>query len=77
MIPDCIKSWSKKEKVKIRNPNTRPWQHVIEAICGYLTLANNLKNNSKLNEVFNFGPDNKSNFSVIHLIKELEKNDLN
>ena len=78
LIPDCIKSWSKKEIVKIRNPkSTRPWQHVIEAICGYLNLANNLKHNSKLNgEVFNFGPDNKSNFSVIHLIKELEKNDL-
>tara|TARA_B100001559_G_C16494150_1_gene619897 strand:- start:961 stop:2040 length:1080 start_codon:yes stop_codon:yes gene_type:complete len=78
LIPDCIKSWSRNEIVKIRNPNsTRPWQHVIEAICGYLIFACKLKNNASLNgEVFNFGPDNKNNFSVINLIKELEKNDL-
>ena len=78
LIPDCMKSWSRKEMAKIRNPkSTRPWQHVIEAICGYLTFAQKLKINSKLNgEVFNFGPDNKNNFSVINLIKELEKNNL-
>ena len=78
LIPDCMKSWSRKEIAKIRNPkSTRPWQHVIEAICGYLTFAQKLKINSKLNgEVFNFGPNNKNNFSVINLIKELEKNNL-
>ena len=78
LIPDCMKSWSRKEMAKIRNPkSTRPWQHVIEAICGYLIFAQKLKINSKLNgEVFNFGPDNKNNFSVINLIKELEKNNL-
>ena len=78
LIPDCMKSWSRKEMAKIRNPkSTRPWQHVIEAICGYLTFAQKLKINSKLNgEVFNFGPNNKNNFSVINLIKELEKNNL-
>ena len=78
LIPDCMKSWSRKEIAKIRNPkSTRPWQHVIEAICGYLTFAQKLKINSKLNGVvFNFGPDNKNNFSVINLIKELEKNNL-
>tara|TARA_E500000178_G_scaffold216519_1_gene213737 strand:+ start:3189 stop:4268 length:1080 start_codon:yes stop_codon:yes gene_type:complete len=78
LIPDCMKSWNRKEMAKIRNPkSTRPWQHVIEAICGYLIFAQKLKINSKLNgEVFNFGPDNKNNFSVINLIKELEKNNL-
>ena len=46
LIPDCVKSWSKNKKVLIRNPkSTRPWQHVLEAVCGYLLLAINLKKN--------------------------------
>ena len=44
LIPDCVKSWSKNKKALIRNPkSTRPWQHVLEAVCGYLLLALNLK----------------------------------
>ena len=44
LIPDCIRSWSKNKKVLIRNfRSTRPWQHVIEAISGYLFLAASLK----------------------------------
>ena len=44
LIPDCMKAWSKNKKVNIRNPNsTRPWQHVLEALHGYLILAKNLK----------------------------------
>jgi len=78
LIPDCIKSWNKKKIVKIRSPkSTRPWQHVIEAISGYLIFAQKLKFKNKLNgEVFNFGPDNRNNYSVIDLIRELEKNNL-
>ena len=37
LLPDCIKSWSKGKKANIRNPHsTRPWQHVLEAISGYI-----------------------------------------
>ena len=44
LVPDCAKSWSKNKKVLIRNPrSTRPWQHVLEAIWGYLLLASDLK----------------------------------
>ena len=44
LIPDCVKSWSKKKTVNIRNPNsTRPWQHVMEALSGYLMFAIKLK----------------------------------
>ena len=66
LIPDCIKSWSKKKSVVIRNPkSTRPWQHVLEAINGYLIFGVKLKNNSKLDgEVFNFGPNNLLNHKV-------------
>ena len=40
LIPDCMKSWSKNKRVIIRNPkSTRPWQHVLEALGGYLIFA--------------------------------------
>ncbi len=74
LIPDCIKAWSKKEKVLIRNPSsTRPWQNVLDVLKGYMTLAIKLKKNSKLNgEAFNFGPRGNDNYSVLQIIKYLK-----
>jgi len=75
IIPDCVKSWYKKKKTIIRNPkSTRPWQHVFDAIRGYLILAIKLENIKIHGEAFNFGPDNKQNKSVLDLVKEIEKN---
>ena len=75
LIPDCVRSWSKKKKVLIRSPHsTRPWQHVLEAICGYITLAINLNKNPSLHgEAFNFGPANNENYKVISVIKLMKK----
>lgn len=75
LVPDCIKSWARNKKVTLRNPtSTRPWQHVFEAIFGYLTLAIKLKKNHKLHgEAFNFGPDNKENKSVLNVVLEMKK----
>jgi len=75
LIPDCIKSWSNNKKAIIRNPkSTRPWQHVLEAIRGYLTLALRLHQNHKLHgEPFNFGPKHSQNKDVITLVKEMKK----
>ena len=58
IIPDCVKAWSKKKTIIIRSPHsTRPWQHVLEPLRGYLTLAKNLYYSEKLHgESFNFGP---------------------
>lgn len=74
LIPDCIKSWVKNKKVMIRNPrSTRPWQHVLEVLFGYLILADKLSENSKLHgQIFNFGPPSKNNFSVIDVLKILK-----
>ena len=71
IIPDCIKSWSKNKKAKLRNPKaTRPWQHVLEAVGGYLCLAVNLKFNKNLHgESFNFGPNLSREYSVLELVK--------
>ena len=75
LIPDCIKSWSKNKNVILRNPNsTRPWQHVLEALSGYLILSIQLSKNKKLNgEVFNFGPSNKKNYSVLNVVQNMKK----
>ena len=56
----------------IRNPkSTRPWQHVLDVIYGYMLLAVNLKKNPKLNgEAFNFGPD--KNLKVIDVISKIK-----
>ena len=75
LIPDCVKSWSKNKKVLIRNPkSTRPWQHVLEALSGYLLLAKKIKNKKNIHgEVFNFGPNNIKNHNVISLVIEMKK----
>jgi CDP-glucose 4,6-dehydratase len=50
LIPDCIRSWSKNKKVSLRSPySTRPWQHVLDVLHGYILLAINLNKNKKLN----------------------------
>jgi len=73
IIPDCVRAWSSGIDVKIRNPNsTRPWQHVLEPLSGYLTLAMNNSDNSTLHgEPFNFGPTADQNYSVRELVDEM------
>ena len=58
LIPDMIKSWSKNEKLFIRYPlATRPWQHVLEPLSGYLMLAEALwEEQEKFSGPWNFGP---------------------
>jgi CDP-glucose 4,6-dehydratase len=75
LIPDCVRSWSKKRKVLIRSPqSTRPWQHVLEVIYGYITLAINLSKNPNLHgQIFNFGPSNHKSYTVISVAKLIKK----
>ena len=76
LIPDIMRAIFKKKKVKLRNQNsTRPWQHVLDVLNGYLILAIKLKKDNRLNgEVFNFGPSMLSNYSVLDVVKEIKKN---
>jgi len=76
LIPDCMKAWSKNKEAIIRNPSsTRPWQHVLEALHGYLLLAQSLKKNKKINgEAFNFGPRYSQDKSVYSFLVEMRKN---
>ena len=73
IVPDCMSSWSNNEVVDIRSPDaTRPWQHVLEPISGYLTLGVQLSTNRKLHgEAYNFGPPAHQNHSVRELIDDM------
>ena len=75
LIPDCIRTIIKKRNLTIRNPfATRPWQHVLEAVGGYLCLAINLKYNNNLHgESFNFGPSLSQEYSVLDLVRTMSK----
>lgn len=77
IIPDCIKSLSKNASIQVRNPlATRPWQHVLEPLSGYLLLGSNLltttyKDASTFCSAFNFGPIITSNRTVEVLVDEI------
>jgi len=75
LVPDCIRSWNNNEIVKIRSPKaTRPWQHVLEPLSGYLTLGMQLYKGNDLNgESFNFGPLSQYSQTVKTLIEDLTK----
>ena len=75
IVPDCIKAWIKGNTVDIKSPeSTRPFQHVLEPLNGYITLAEKLKLNKKLSgHSFNFGPPSNFNYKVIDVVKELSK----
>lgn len=76
IVPDCMRSWGKKEKVTIRNPKSvRPWQHVLEPLGGYLWLGQCLleKSHGVSGEGFNFGPPDELDQTTLDLVQELEK----
>lgn len=73
IVVDCMRAWSKGNKVEIRSPGaTRPWQHVLEPLSGYLALGAELADSSSFHgEAFNFGPRAEQNHPVIELLKDL------
>lgn len=77
IIPDVVKSFSSNQKFVVRNPNsTRPWQHVLEPISGYIFLCHFLSN-KKLGvnfESFNFAPNKFKNVSVKQIINKIKNN---
>jgi CDP-glucose 4,6-dehydratase len=81
IIPDCMRSLQKDLPIKIRNPkSTRPWQHVLEPLSGYLWLGALLSEprttKSKLQQLetaFNFGPTRQAHRSVKDLVIEILK----
>jgi CDP-glucose 4,6-dehydratase len=75
IIVDCVKAFSKNEVVEIRSPKaTRPWQHVLEPLSGYLTLGQYLyEGKSENGEAYNFGPRAEQTKTVFELVQDLAK----
>ena len=75
IVPDCMEAWASGETVDIRSPHaTRPWQHVLEPLSGYLVLAADLVQSGKNHgEAYNFGPSADQNYPVSKLIDEMSK----
>ena len=73
IVPDCVKSAYMGKAVEIRNPaSTRPWQHVLEPLSGYINLAALLfESNALHGEPFNFGPSSLNNYSVGELADKM------
>ena len=73
LIPDALKAFQEKQKVEIRNPlSTRPWQHVLEPISGYLFLAEKLFNHgNEYTGAWNFGPNESGIATVQDVIEKL------
>ena len=76
IVPDCARAWAERRVLEIRSPRaTRPWQHVLEPLSGYLALGAALGNRPELNgEAFNFGPAPDQNHSVLELIEVMQQN---
>ena len=75
LIPDIVKATSKEQKVTIRNPKaTRPWQHVLEPLSGYLLIGQKLLEGKKeFAESWNFGPNDDGSITVEQVIKYIKK----
>jgi CDP-glucose 4,6-dehydratase len=75
LVPDCLRAFAEGEAVMIRNPAaTRPWQHVLEPLCGYLLLAERLcEDGQGFAEAWNFGPPASDVRPVAELVGELAR----
>ena len=74
IVPDCVRAWSGSRAVAVRSPQaTRPWQHVLEPLSGYMWLGARLfASQPGLNgEAFNFGPDANVDQTVAQLIEAM------
>lgn len=71
IIPDVVNALRMHQSISVRNPQSvRPWQHVLEAISGYLLLAFRLYNEpARFSDVYNFGPLPDDHFSVQQLVE--------
>lgn len=74
LVPDIMRAVTENRKVSIRSPkSTRPWQHVLECLSGYLVLgAKLLQGEKSFAEAWNFASVHKTNTSVLAMVKEMQ-----
>jgi len=72
IVPDAMRALMAAEPIVVRSPeSTRPWQHVLEPLGGYLLLAERLTADASFATAFNFGPDRRANRPVRQLVDEI------
>jgi CDP-glucose 4,6-dehydratase len=74
LIPDCIRALRQGKTIEIRNPQaTRPWQHVLEPLGGYLHLARRLWETEpgEIHDAWNFGPGHSANRRVEEVVRNV------
>ncbi len=74
LVPDCLKAFSEGRSVELRFPgSTRPWQHVLEPLSGYLALATALlrPDGDRFAAAWNFGPDVSGNATVLEVARRI------
>jgi len=75
IVPDAVRAWREDRPLEIRSSRaTRPWQHVLEPLSGYLTLAAQLASGAAIaGEAFNFGPTRAEGRSVSGLVQQIQQ----
>lgn len=74
LIPNAIRSIKENSHFIVTMPDAiRPWQHVFDALQGYLILSEKLYEDKGFDEAFNFGPERNSNITVLEVILEMQK----
>ena len=74
IVPDFIKAWSNKEQLVLRSPySIRPYQHVLEPLYVYLTIAMNQALGTGWDDIYNIGPDANNCVTTETLIQSLSK----
>lgn len=73
LVVDCMCAWNEGRNVEIRSPQaTRPWQHVLEPLSGYLRLGQTIFESAERHgEAYNFGPRAEQNQTVVNLLHDL------
>ncbi len=70
LIPDAVRAWQEGQTLEVRRPNAiRPWQHVLEPLAGYLTLAEKLWQQPALAGAYNFGPETNKTATVRDVVE--------
>ena len=70
LIPDAVRAWQSGQPLEIRRPQAiRPWQHVLEPLSGYLTLAQQLWEKPGLAGAYNFGPETGEAVTVREVVQ--------
>jgi len=74
LIPDLVRAWSGGKTMEIRSPNaSRPWQHVLDSLYGYLLLGQRLlEGRAEFADAWNFGPDQTDSYTVQSVLEHIK-----